>query len=205
MNLWREQPNPFEGQGRMFVAYAWIVVLFVVGPTVASRLDDRGLPGARVVLVLVVLSAGSWATPCTRPCPGDAEPEPSPAPPGRWVLRINHTSHHRQPCTRCRSSRWCPPTIGASLRGSSARSTAAASPCSRGRRRRTCTSPRSGDRVPPRVLRSTPPCSGSNGEGRPSPSTIGWRSARSNRSRSTKRGAYEPATVGSRRRSSINA
>ena len=57
MNLWREQPNPFEGQGRMFVAYAWIVVLFVVGPTVASRLDARGLPGAGIVLVLVVLSA----------------------------------------------------------------------------------------------------------------------------------------------------
>ena len=95
----------------MFVAYAWIVVLFVVGPTVASRLDDRGLPGARIVLVLVVLSA------CVRGlcrvhvlAPGDVEPGPSRAPPGRWVLRINHASHHRQPCTRCRSSRWCPRT-----------------------------------------------------------------------------------------------
>jgi hypothetical protein len=58
MNLWREAPNPFEGQGRMFVAYAWIVVLFVLGPTVASRLDGRGLPGALIVLVLIVLSAG---------------------------------------------------------------------------------------------------------------------------------------------------
>jgi len=57
MNLWRKAPNPFEGQGRMFLAYAWIVVLFVVGPTMASRLDDRGLPGARIVLVLIVMSA----------------------------------------------------------------------------------------------------------------------------------------------------
>ena len=57
MNLRRGMPSPFEGQGRMFVAYAWIVVLFVVGPTMASRLDDRGLPGARIVLVLIVLSA----------------------------------------------------------------------------------------------------------------------------------------------------
>jgi hypothetical protein len=57
MDLWRGGPSPFEGQGRMYVAYAWIVVLFVVGPTLASRLDARGLPGGRVVLVLIVLSA----------------------------------------------------------------------------------------------------------------------------------------------------
>ncbi len=57
MDLWRGGPNPFEGQGRMYVAYAWIVVLFLVGPTLADRLDARGLPGGRVVLVLIVLSA----------------------------------------------------------------------------------------------------------------------------------------------------
>ncbi len=70
MHLRRGMPSPFEGQGRMFVAYAWIVVLFVVGPTMASRLDDRGLPGARIVLVLIVLSACfvGYAVP-TPPCP----------------------------------------------------------------------------------------------------------------------------------------
>ena len=57
MHLRRGMPSPIEGQGWMFVAYAWIVVLFVVGATLASRLDDRGLPGAQIVLVLIVLSA----------------------------------------------------------------------------------------------------------------------------------------------------
>ena len=36
MHLRRGMPSPFEGQGRMFVAYAWIVVLFDVGPTVGE-------------------------------------------------------------------------------------------------------------------------------------------------------------------------
>jgi hypothetical protein len=43
--------------GRMLVAYAWIALLFVVGPTLADRLDDRGLPGGGIVLALIVLSA----------------------------------------------------------------------------------------------------------------------------------------------------
>jgi len=56
IDRWRSA-NPLAGMGRMLVAYVWIALLFVVGPSLANRLDDRGLPGDRIVLALIALSA----------------------------------------------------------------------------------------------------------------------------------------------------
>ena len=40
----------------MLVAYVWIALLFVIGPALANRLDDRGVPGDRIVLALIALT-----------------------------------------------------------------------------------------------------------------------------------------------------